>query len=181
MKKIRFLFLGLGCFCIGAGVSARNEGEKSAITDSVATVTTAAAPSRFQLGAYGEAVMQRMSYSDNVARYAYPERYAGATHGRTDLPHVVLFLSYDLGRGWKISSEIEWEHGGSGSTYEIEYTEAGEYETEIEKGGEVALEQFWIEKSWAKYANLRMGHIIVPVGLTNQYHMPTEFFSVLRP
>jgi hypothetical protein len=26
-----------------------------------------------------------------------------------------------------------------------------------------------------------MGHIIVPIGLTNQYHLPTEFFSVLRP
>ncbi len=26
-----------------------------------------------------------------------------------------------------------------------------------------------------------MGHIIVPVGLTNVYHMPTEFFSALRP
>jgi hypothetical protein len=26
-----------------------------------------------------------------------------------------------------------------------------------------------------------MGHIVVPVGLTNQYHLPTEFFSVLRP
>jgi hypothetical protein len=60
-------------------------------------------------------------------------------------------------------------------------TEAGEYETEIEKGGEVTIEQFWIEKTFAPYANLRMGHIIVPVGLTNQYHLPVEFFSVLRP
>ncbi len=26
-----------------------------------------------------------------------------------------------------------------------------------------------------------MGHIIIPVGLTNQYHLPTEFFTVYRP
>lgn len=43
------------------------------------------------------------------------------------------------------------------------------------------MEQFWIEKAFGKELNLRMGHIIVPVGLTNQHHLPTEFFSVLRP
>ncbi|GHT30758.1 hypothetical protein AGMMS49574_11180 [Bacteroidia bacterium] len=122
-----------------------------------------------------------MFYSDNPARYWYPESNKDATHGRFDLPHVVFYLSYDFGHGWKVSTEIEYEHGGAGSTYELEIDEAGEYETEIEKGGEIALEQFWIEKSFSKQANLRMGHVIVPVGLTNQYHFPTEFFSVLRP
>ena len=138
-------------------------------------------PGKFQFGGYGEAVMQRMFYSDNVSRYRYPETYKDKNHGRFDLPHIVLYMSYDFGRGWKVSAEFEYEHGGTGSTYELESTEAGEYEIEIEKGGEVAIEQFWIEKSWSSYANLRMGHIIVPVGMTNQYHMPTEFFSVLRP
>jgi hypothetical protein len=133
------------------------------------------------MGGYGEAVLQRMFYSDNVERYRYPESNKDATHGRFDLPHVVFYLSYDLGKGWKVSSEVEFEHGGAGSTVEIENEETGEYETEVEKGGEVALEQFWIEKSFSGALNLRMGHIIVPVGLTNQYHMPTEFFSVLRP
>lgn len=137
--------------------------------------------SRFQIGGYGEAVMQRLFYSDSPARYAYPASHKDKTHGRVDLPHVVFYLGYDFGRGWRMATEIEFEHGGAGSTYEIEKTEAGEYETEIEKGGEVALEQFWIEKTFAPYANLRLGHIIVPVGLTNQYHMPVEFSSVLRP
>jgi hypothetical protein len=137
--------------------------------------------SRLRVGGYGEAVMQRMFYSDNPSRYTYPDSYKNKTHGRADLPHVVFYAGYDFGRGWRMATEIEFEHGGSGATYEIEKTEAGEYETEIEKGGEVALEQFWIEKTFASQANLRLGHIIVPVGLTNQYHMPVEFFSVLRP
>jgi hypothetical protein len=137
--------------------------------------------SRFVLGGYGEAIVQRMFYSDNVQRYAYPESNKDATHGRFDLPHVVVYMAYDFGHGWKVSSEIEFEHGGTGSTYEIEKEETGEYETEIEKGGEVALEQFWIEKTFSDKAHLRMGHIIVPIGLTNQYHIPVEFFSVLRP
>jgi hypothetical protein len=150
-----------------------------------ATDTTARQPakafSRLQIGGYGEAVIQRMFYSDNPSRYDYSDSYKDKTHGRADLPHVVFYLGYDFGRGWKMATEIEFEHGGGGATYEIEKTEAGEYETEIEKGGEIALEQFWIEKTFAPYANLRLGHIIVPVGLTNQYHMPVEFFSALRP
>jgi hypothetical protein len=138
-------------------------------------------PSRLQIGGYGEAVMQRMFYSDHPSRYMFPAEYTNEAHGRVDLPHVVFYVGYDFGRGWKMATEIEFEHGGTGSTYEREKVEAAEYETEIEKGGEVALEQFWIEKTFAPYANLRLGHIIVPVGLTNQYHMPVEFFSALRP
>ncbi|MDR2056989.1 MAG: hypothetical protein LBP83_01670, partial [Dysgonamonadaceae bacterium] len=137
--------------------------------------------SRLTLGGYGEAVAQRMFYSDNASRYMYPASNKNAAHGRFDLPHVVVYMAYDFGKGWKFSSEIEFEHGGSGSTFEIENEETGEYETEIEKGGEVALEQFWIEKTFSNAAHLRLGHIIVPIGLTNQYHLPTEFFSALRP
>ena len=144
------------------------------------TSETAKSP-RLQIGGYGEAVMQRMFYSDDVARYSSPERYKNGTHGRFDLPHVVFYLGYDFGRGWKLGTEVEFEHGGAGVAIEIENEESGEYEREIEKGGEVALEQFWIEKTWSERAALRMGHVIVPVGLTNLYHTPTDFFSVLRP
>jgi hypothetical protein len=145
------------------------------------TDSAQARKSHFSFGGYGEAVAQRMLYSDNAARYAYPATNKNASHGRFDLPHVVLFMSYDFGKGWKFSSEIEFEHGGTGNTYEIEMDEAGEYETELEKGGEVALEQFWLEKTFSPKARLRIGHIIVPIGLTNQYHLPNEFLSVLRP
>lgn len=139
-------------------------------------------PSRFQIGGYGEVVMQRMFYSENIQRYSYPDLYKDAkSFGQFDLPHVVVYMSYDFGRGWSMSTEIEFEHGGGGSAYEIENSESGEYETEIEKGGEVALEQFWIQKSWKPQFNLRFGHMVVPVGITNQYHMPTEYFTVLRP
>jgi len=191
MKLIATTFICFLTFCIPLKSVALSPVEINPITvpDSISqadkevdAVTSATKKvSRLQIGGYGEVVMQRMFYSDNVARYTYPASHKEGKHGRFDLPHVVLYLSYDFGKGWKFATEIEFEHGGSGSTYEIENAETGEYETEIEKGGEVALEQFWIEKSFAEYANLRIGHIIVPIGLTNQHHMPTEFFSVLRP
>ncbi len=136
---------------------------------------------RLQVGGYGEAVMTRNFFSDNYLRYKNPELYKNEQHGRFDLPHVVVWLGYNFGKGWSMGSEIEFEHGGTESAVEIEEEEGGEYESEIERGGEVALEQFWIQKSFSPALNIRAGHIIVPVGAINAHHMPTEYFGVYRP
>ena len=137
---------------------------------------------RLTIGGYGEAVMSYNMYSDNFGIYSSPEAYKDSKgHGRFDIPHAVLMLGYDFGKGWKLGMEIEFEHGGVEAAVERENGEAGEFEKEIERGGEVALEQFWIEKSFFPQLNVRAGHIIVPVGLTNSYHLPTEFFTVYRP
>lgn len=138
--------------------------------------------SRLTIGGYGEAVLTRNFFSDKYLRYTDAATYKNDdSHGRFDIPHVVIFLGYDFGNGWTMGSEIEFEHGGTESAVEIEEEEAGEYESEVERGGEVALEQFWIQKSFSRALNLRMGHIVVPVGATNQSHLPTEFFTVYRP
>lgn len=138
--------------------------------------------SRLTLGGYGEAAYSRNFYSDQWQRYTNAEKYKDAgSHGRFDLPHVVFLVGYDFGKGWTFGSEIEFEHGGTESAVEMEAEEMGEYESEVERGGEVALEQFWIQKSFSRALNIRLGHIIVPVGMTNQYHLPNEFFTVYRP
>lgn len=122
-------------------------------------------PSRLTVGGYGEAVMTRNFFSDNYLRYISPDKYKNdKSHGRFDLPHVVIYLGYDFGRGWSMGTEIEFEHGGTESAFETEFEEGGEYESEIERGGEVALEQFWLQKSFSPAFNLRLGHMIVPVG-----------------
>jgi hypothetical protein len=137
---------------------------------------------RLSLGGYGEIAYSRNFYSDNINRYSHTSDYRNAVpHGRFDLPHVVFFVGYDFGKGWRFQTEIEFEHGGTEAAVELEAEEAGEQESEIERGGEVVLEQFWIEKSFAKTLNLRVGHIIVPVGFTNMHHLPNEFFGVYRP
>ncbi len=120
--------------------------------------------SRLTFGGYGEVIYRHFDYSDDFNRYTYPENFTEkVSRGQTDIPHLVFNLSYDFGKGWKVSSEIEFEHGGVGAEMEIEAEEFGEYETEVEKGGEVILEQFWIEKSFSSRFNIRAGHIIVPV------------------
>lgn len=145
------------------------------------TVKTEKKKSRFTIGGYGEAVYSRNFYSDNYLRYDSPQDYKDDKHGRFDLPHVVLMLGYDFGKGWSMGMEIEFEHGGTESAVEIEEHEGGEYETEVERGGEVALEQFWIQKSFCPEFNIKLGHMVIPVGATNAHHLPTEFFGVYRP
>ena len=137
---------------------------------------------RFSVGGYGEVGYSRNFYSDHVSRYSQPEQHKDdPSHGRFDIPHAVIYLGYDFGRGWSFGTEIEFEHGGNGLAYEKEDEEGGEWEQEVEKGGEVELEQFWIQKSFSRQANLRLGHIVVPVGLNNAHHEPLNFFTVYRP
>ena len=151
-------------------------------TSVVAQNDTANTKNRLTIGGYGEAVFSRHFYSDNVFRYSHADRYTDApAYSRLDLPHAVIMMGYDFGRGWSIGTEIEFEHGGVEAAVEKEPEETGEFEQEIERGGEVALEQFWVQKSFSNALNLRAGHIVVPVGMTNNNHLPTQFFGLYRP
>ena len=180
------------CHCLSRGnfASSKNadypmKTTKTILSMALAVISTAAlagTPQRLSIGGYGEVAMTRNFYSDNVYRYSNPADYRNDPgHGRFDIPHAVIYLAYDFGRGWKMQTEIEFEHTGTGSSIEKEFTEAGEWESEVERGGEVELEQFWIEKSFVPQFNVRMGHIIVPVGGLNNAHEPLNFFTVYRP
>lgn len=137
---------------------------------------------RLSVGGYGEVAISRNFYSDHVSRYSLADEHKNdPSHGRFDIPHAVIYLGYDFGKGWTMGTEIEFEHGGVGMAYEKEDEEGGEWEQEVEKGGEVELEQFWIQKSFGRWANIKAGHIVVPVGLNNAYHEPLNFFTVYRP
>ena len=136
---------------------------------------------RFTIGGYGEATVKRCFYSNNYLRYLTPSKYANDQYGEFDLPHVVLYMGYDFGKGWSVGTEIEFEHGGTEAAVEIEEEEGGEYEAEIERGGEVALEQFWLQKAFNRYAIIRAGMQVIPVGGLNAHHESTEYFGVYRP
>ena len=173
MKTRRIAHL-MTLLAISTTISAQN-----VATDSVAQP---AKKSKLTLGGYGEAAFSRHFYSDNQYRYSRKDAYKNApSNGRFDIPHAVIYLGYDFGKGWSMGTEIEFEHTGTGSAIEIATDEDGEYEHEIEKGGEVELEQFWIQKTFRPWANLRIGHFIVPVGLNNSHDEPLEFFTVCRP
>lgn len=182
IKKL--LLSSLLCLAMGTtSMSADNLLEKKQTTGHETETELADRPKqRLTIGGYGEAVASRMFYSNNYKRYTSADLYKNDQgFGQFDLPHVVLYLGYDFGKGWSLGTEIEFEHGGTESAVEVEEEETGEYESEVERGGEVALEQFWLQKTFTRALNLRIGHMVVPVGGTNNAHMPTEFFGVYRP
>ena len=134
----------------------------------------------FRLGGYGEVVSSFKDYGTN--------RYYGALNGNVKdhrntiaIPRFVLAMDYKFTPKWILGAEIEFEAGGTGSAVEIENSENGEYETEVEKGGEVALEQFHITRLIHPTFNVSVGHMIVPLGLTNAHHEPINFFGTVRP
>lgn len=176
MKKVIVASMATAVLSLGftSGIMAQ-----STASDSVYTHSNG---NRLTIGGYGEVAYSRMFYSDAGKRYSKPQTYKNSPdHGRFDIPHAVIYLGYDFGRGWSLGTEIEFEHGGTGGAIEYEAEESIEYESETEKGGEVELEQFWIQKTFGRAFNIRAGHIVVPFGLTNAYHEPLNFFTVYRP
>ena len=134
----------------------------------------------FRIGGYGEAVASFKDYGTN--------RFYGAVNGNSKkhrntiaIPRFVLALDYKFTPKWILGAEIEFEAGGTGSAVELENSENGEYETEVEKGGEVAIEQFHITRLIHPAFNVQVGHMVVPFGLTNAHHEPINFFGSYRP
>ncbi|MBQ5453199.1 MAG: hypothetical protein IIT56_09425, partial [Bacteroidales bacterium] len=138
---------------------------------------------KFRFGGYGEMLASWQNYGLN--------RWSGSTNGNSEinhaqisLPRFVLAIDYKFSDKWILGAEIEFEAGGTGTAMEMEAgsgSENGEYETEMEKGGEVALEQFHITRKFIKEFNIKAGHLILPVGLTNTHHEPINFFTTFRP
>ena len=129
--------------------------------------------SKFRFGGYGEMAASYMDYDWN---WVTPQGTSHMNRATVSIPRFILAFDYKFSPKWVLSSEIEFEYGGTGAAQEVEwYEENGEYETEIEKGGEVALEQFHISYLMNKHLNFRFGHMIVPVGLTNAHHEPLNF------
>ena len=135
---------------------------------------------KFRVGGYGEMLASFKDYGIN--------RFKGGAEGNTKvnrntiaIPRFVLAGDYKFNKHWQLGAEIEFEAGGTGSAYEIENTENGEWETEVEKGGEVALEQFHLTYTLNRYFHVRAGHMVLPVGLTNAHHEPILFYGTSRP
>lgn len=135
---------------------------------------------KFRFGGYGEMLYKHMDYGEN--------RYTGALYGNkkddrhaVSIPRFVIAGDYKFNKWWQLGAEIEFESGGTGVAVEKERKENGEIEIEYEKGGEVALEQFHITATVHTAFNVRVGHIIVPVGQLNAHHEPVNFFGTSRP
>ena len=106
-----------------------------------------------------------------------PERRA-----HIDVERLVIAPKLQMSEAIRLEAELEFEHGGTGITMEFDkFEEFGEFETEVEKGGEVIVEKLAAVFEIRPALNLRIGHIIVPVGLTAKRHRPQHYFTTTRP
>lgn len=133
---------------------------------------------KFRFGSYGEIVAAFKDYGINRFQ---PEGNTKDHRNTISIPRFTLGFDYKFTPKWILSAEIEFEAGGTGSAVELENSENGEYETEIEKGGEVAIEQLHVTRLILPEFNVRIGHQVIPVGLTNAHHEPINFFGTTRP
>lgn len=98
-----------------------------------------------------------------------------------DLERLAIEAEYKLSPRIKVEAEIEFEHGGTGSTMELDrFEESGEYESEIEKGGEIRIEELAASFLIHPAFNVRVGHFFVPIGFSSKLDEPVDYFTVER-
>ncbi len=79
-----------------------------------------------------------------------------------DVYRFVPYIGYKFSDNLILNTEIEFEHGGAGS-------------------GKVIMEFMYLDYLHDETFNLRLGNFLVPMGLINERHEPTLFFTTLRP
>ena len=99
-----------------------------------------------------------------------------------DAERLNLYLGYHFNDKIEFKSEIEFEHGGTGATMEFDvFEEFGEFEQEIEAGGEIILEQINILFKLQDWMHVRVGKFRVYMGIAANTDEPTEYFTTYRP
>ena len=98
-----------------------------------------------------------------------------------DLERLVFEPELEFGRRFKLEAELEFEHGGTGTTLEFDgFEEFGEFESEIEQGGEAKVDKLELTYLDTDEASYRFGLITVPVGVISQRDHPTDYFTATR-
>ncbi|PAP80588.1 hypothetical protein B1759_04190 [Rubrivirga sp. SAORIC476] len=135
-------------------------------TASVASESSA----RFEVRGYGVV---------NYAAYDWDTDPARRT--AMDVERLVLYPSVRLADRVTLRAEFEIEHAGTGSTLEFDVQEEfGEFEQEIEAGGEVVLEQLNVDFAVRPSFGVRVGKVKVPMGLAAVNDEPNEYYTTTR-
>ncbi len=93
------------------------------------------------------------------------EHYYDGEVPRLDIARFVIYLDHSFDMHWMFRSETEIEH----------------VKIEGGTGGEIGIEQAYLDYSAKNWLGWRGGLLVLPIGLMNQTHEPTTFYSVERP
>ena len=121
-----------------------------ASADAAPVPQSAAAANATTLWGYGE-----MNYNHPTAR---------AADAQADLRRAVIGFSHAFDEATHLYGELEWEHAVASA----------------DDAGETEVEQLYIEHALAPAYGVRAGLMLVPLGLLNEHHEPTQYFGVER-
>ena len=132
-------------------------------------VVPAVGPGKYGLGPAASKVYQK---EQGLSIGGYGELLFTQSSGTTDVldaQRLIMYLGYKFTDKWVFNSEIEFEHGTTGTT---SGTTSG--------GGTVAIEFAYIDYLWREELAFRAGFLLVPMGLVNELHEPTAFLPANR-
>lgn len=109
-------------------------------------------PKGVSIGGYGEITFERNE--DGKPKNVF------------DAKRFILYFGYAFNEKLKLNSEIEWEHA---------FVEGKE------ESGEVTVEFAFLDYNFNEKFGLRGGLLLIPVGIINEYHEPTTFYTADRP
>ncbi len=111
------------------------------------------------IGGYGEAILS-----------AFPSRLQNGSDqpkdNLGDTLRAVFYVGYKFNDWVVFNSEVELEHSG----FSDEHAE-----------GEVIVEFAYLDFLLARWLNVRVGQVLLPVGFINELHEPPIFLGALRP
>lgn len=90
--------------------------------------------------------------------YNQPLQSGTRQNGNLDVHRMVMLFGYHFNQQTSFITEIEYEHVK-----------------------EVYIEQAFLQHQFSTAFQLRAGLLLTPMGIINEYHEPTTFFSVERP
>lgn len=107
-------------------------------------------------GGYGEMLYENYAGTiDSGAR--------ATTRDQFDMLRGILYTGYKYNDRVIFNSEIEYEHGSTGS------------------GGEVSVEFAYLDFLVRPEVGVRTGLVLIPMGLVNELHEPTAYLGAKRP
>ena len=111
-----------------------------------------------------------MGWWTNTSVGGYGEMHYENSAGKAkiDFHRYVLFINHEYNDILSFNSEFELEHAIAGEG----------------KGGEVELEQAYLEHNWKQFGldntSAKYGVFLIPCGITNEIHEPNTFYGVER-
>ncbi|WP_163868383.1 hypothetical protein [Myxococcus eversor] len=128
--------------------------------------------------AYGELQFAYFNYGLNQNRVGGAQRDSRIEF---DTNRFVIEVKGGLpDYGLEAEVEVEFEHGGTGSAMELEYEEFGEFDQELDKGGEILVEEMFLSKKLGQNAALAVGRFYVAVGTLSEFSRPTDYLGTNR-